>query len=137
MYLRYYFAWVNIYGAWKRWYSVKVLIMIFEIYQRTCSVIIWTLTSKVSFFMSHVTFFFTLQHQQEVYTLNFDLNKLEFIQSDQKWWFFAKKCYTFWLLSRQFSKLLSYFSPNPYSLGYSSVKILILAFFGYFGDTIW
>ena len=34
------------------------------------------------------------------------------IQCDQKWRFFAKKCYTFWLLSRQFAKVLGYFSLN-------------------------
>ena len=55
------------------------------------------------------------------------------MQSDQKWRFFAKKCYKFWLLSRQFAKVLGYFSPNSKSLGYSSVKILILASF----ETFW
>ena len=37
---------------------------------------------------------------------------LPLAQSDQKWRFFAKKCYKFWLFSRQFAKVLGYFSPN-------------------------
>ena len=60
-------------------------------------------------------------------------------QSDQKWRFLAKKCYKFWLLSRQFSKVFGYFSSK--SVGYSSARILILAFIGTFwatsGNTIW
>ena len=54
-------------------------------------------------------------------------------QSDQKWQFFAKKCYTFWLVSRQFAKVLGYFSLNCWRVGYSSVKLLIMAFF----ETFW
>ena len=59
-------------------------------------------------------------------------------QSDQKWRFFVKKCYKFWLLSRQFAKVLDYFSPNLLKsmlfLCQNSDFGIFWNFFGYFWE---
>ena len=50
--------------------------------------------------------------------------------------FSPKNCFKFWLLSRQYAKILGY-SPNCWSVGYSFGKIQILSFFWNFWLLLW